>query len=154
MSRRRGLMFATDNRDASTPPNKICVTSTGASVQAPVDPRFGRCAYFLVTDGSHAEPQVFENTARGLGNGAGIQAAQTLANIGVTVVLTGDLGPNAFRVLRTTGIRAFRTSGGTVHQAIADFLAGRLTEIQGPTGPGHHGRGGFGPQWRERGGRP
>jgi predicted Fe-Mo cluster-binding NifX family protein len=147
-------MYGAGKSGASAPSQKICVTSAGASVQAPVDPRFGRCAYFVVTDGSQAEPEAFENTARSLGNGAGIQAAQTLANIGVTVVLTGDLGPNAFRVLRTTGIRAFRTSGGTVQQAIADFLAGRLAEIQGPTGPGHHGRGGFGPHGRERRGQP
>lgn len=133
---------------------KICVTSTGASVQAQVDPRFGRCAYFVIADGPQAEPKAFENTARSLGNGAGIQAAQTMANMGVTIVLTGDLGPNAFRVLRASGTRTFRTNGGTVEKAIADFYAGRLTEIEGPTGPGHHGRGGFGQQSRARSGRP
>jgi predicted Fe-Mo cluster-binding NifX family protein len=96
----------------------------------------------MVSNGPGAEFKAVENTARGLGNGAGIQAAQTLANMRIEVVLTGDLGPNAFRVLNATGIRAFRTNSGTVEQA--------ASEIEGPTGPGHHGGGGHGPRWQEQ----
>ncbi len=128
---------------------KICITSIGRSPNDQVDPRFGRCAYFLVSAGQDSEYVTFENAARGLGNGAGIQAAQSLANIGVTVVLTGDLGPNAFRVLAAAGIRTFRANGGTVEQAVADFSAQRLDEILGPTGPGHHGGRGFGPRGQD-----
>jgi len=129
--------------------DRICVTSTGASSRDAVDPRFGRCTYFMISDGAGAGFKAVENTARALGNGAGIQAAQSLANMSVTIVLTGDLGPNAFRVLREAGIKAFKTNGGSVEQALADYFSKRLEEMIGPTGPGHHGGRGFGPRWQD-----
>jgi len=144
------LMPVGEDRQVGSHDQRVCVTSTGASAKDAVDPRFGRCAYFMVSNGPGAEFKAVENTARGLGNGAGIQAAQTLANMGIEVVLTGDLGPNAFRVLNATGIRAFRTNDGTVEQAASEFFQGRLVEIEGPTGPGHHGGGGHGPRWQEQ----
>ncbi|HEX9906972.1 MAG TPA: NifB/NifX family molybdenum-iron cluster-binding protein [Thermoplasmata archaeon] len=146
-------MPASESRSENRRTEKVCVTSTGASAQDAVDPRFGRCAYFMILDSSGTDLKAVENAARGLGNGAGIQAAQMLANMGITTVLTGDLGPNAFRVLRATGIRTFRTRGGTVQEAVAEYFDGKLTEIDGPTGPGHHGGRGFGPRWQEGLGR-
>ena len=143
-------MPAGELHHANLHPDKVCVTSAGASANDAVDPRFGRCAYFMILNSPVTEPKAVENTARGLGNGAGIQAAQALANMDINVVLTGDLGPNAFRVLRATGIRAFRTNGGTVRQAVEDYFKGRLTEIEAPTGPGHHGGRGFGSRWQEQ----
>ena len=143
-------MPAGEGHQAASRDQRVCVTSTGASAKDAVDPRFGRCAYFMVSNGPGAEFKAVENTARELGNGAGIQAAQTLANMRIEVVLTGDLGPNAFRVLNATGIRAFRTNSGTVEQAASEFFQGRLVEIEGPTGPGHHGGGGHGPRWQEQ----
>ena len=143
-------MPAGEGHQAASRDQRVCVTSTGASAKDAVDPRFGRCAYFMVSDGPGAEFRAVENTARGLGNGAGIQAAQILVNMGIEVVLTGDLGPNAFRVLNATGIRAFRTNGGTVEMAASEFFEGRLVEIEGPTGPGHHGGMGHGPRWQEQ----
>jgi len=142
-------MPASESHQAGLRSEKVCVTSAGASAQDAVDPRFGRCAYFMISDGPRTNLKAVENTARALGNGAGIQAAQMLANMGITIVLTGDLGPNAFRVLRATGIRTFRTHGGTVQQAVADYFEAKLTEIDGPTGPGHHGGRGFGPRWQD-----
>lgn len=142
-------MTASASPQGSPVADRVCVTSTGASEQDAVDPRFGRCAYYMISDGPTTDMRAVENTARMLGNGAGIQAAQMLANMGITIVLTGDLGPNAFRVLRASGIRTFRTLGGTVQEAVADYLDGKLAEIDGPTGPGHHGGRGFGPRWQQ-----
>ncbi|MEM0343727.1 MAG: NifB/NifX family molybdenum-iron cluster-binding protein [Thermoplasmata archaeon] len=138
-------------RGSATPSavrERICVTSVGPSPDDLVDPRFGRCAYFLITEAEGENFRPVENTARGLGNGAGIQAAQTLANMAVDVVLTGDLGPNAFRVLSEGGIRAFRVDGVPVRKAVEEYLRGRLVSIDAPTTHGHHGRGGFGPRWK------
>ncbi|MGQ9588146.1 MAG: NifB/NifX family molybdenum-iron cluster-binding protein [Thermoplasmata archaeon] len=145
---REGVTPVREDRPIVSQSEKLVVTSTGPSSHDQVDPRFGRCAFFMILDGPEREFRPVENSARALGNGAGIQAAQALASMGVAVVLTGDLGPNAFRVLRAAGIRAFRTHGGTVQQAAADYFERRLTEIEGPTGPGHHGRRGFGPRWQ------
>jgi predicted Fe-Mo cluster-binding NifX family protein len=129
---------------------RVCVTSTGHTALDPVDPRFGRCPYFLIVDGLGSEFRVVENHARSLGNGAGIQAAQEVANLDVTAVITGDLGPNAFRVLSAAGIRAFRSSGGNANEVLSEYRAGRLNEITAPTGPGRHGMGGRGSGWMNR----
>lgn len=150
VSRRGELMPADEHHQHSSRSQRLCVTSTGSSAGDAVDPRFGRCAYFMVSSGPETEFRPVENTARGLGNGAGIQAAQTIANMGVEVVLTGDLGPNAFRVLRAAGIRAFRANGGTVEQAVSEFHNGMLSEIHGPTARGHQGGRGHGPRWQEQ----
>lgn len=106
----------------------------------------------MLVDGSGSEFKAVENNARGLGNGAGIQAAQMVANLDVTVVITGDLGPNAFRVLNAAGIRTYQSSGGAASDVLSQYRTGKLREISAPTGPGHHGRGGQGPRWMD--GRP
>lgn len=123
---------------------KICVTSTGSSPNDLVDPRFGRCAYFMIAENPMTAFKAVENDARGLGNGAGIQAAQTLARLGVEVLLTGDVGPNAFRVLSAASIRVFRAGNVSVRQAVAAYLDGQLQEISAPTTLGQHGGHGFG----------
>lgn len=141
------------NVDATqaTKHERICITSTGRTALDPVDPRFGRCSFFLIADVPKDGFDAVENQARSLGNGAGIQAAQEIANRGVTTVITGDLGPNAFRVLYAAGIRTFHTSGGDANQALSEYRQGKLSEITAPTGPGHHGMGGHGHGQMDRG---
>ncbi len=65
---------------------KICVTSTGPSLDAPVDPRFGRCQYFVIVDSETMEYEAMQNPSIGASGSAGIQAAQTVAGKGVGVV--------------------------------------------------------------------
>ncbi|HEX7391633.1 MAG TPA: NifB/NifX family molybdenum-iron cluster-binding protein [Thermoplasmata archaeon] len=120
---------------------RLAVSSTGSSTADAVDPRFGRCAYFVISDESSGRTEIVANTARALGNGAGIQAAQDLLNRGVTIVVTGDVGPNAYRTLSAAGIRVFRCTGTSVADAIRDFKLGKLVEVSRPTSPGHHGHG-------------
>ena len=44
---------------------KICVTSTGPSLDAPVDPRFGRCQYFMIVDSETMEYEAMQNPSIG-----------------------------------------------------------------------------------------
>jgi predicted Fe-Mo cluster-binding NifX family protein len=144
---RRGMRRVQGDSSSSSRGERVCITSTGHRGQDPVDPRFGRCAYFLIVDGPQGDFRAVENQARVLGNGAGIQAAQTIVNLDVKVLITGDLGPNAFRVLSASGIRTFRSLGGTAEQVLSEYRSGKLSMIEAPTGPGHHGRRGFGQGW-------
>jgi len=130
---------------------RVCITSTGHTASDPFDPRFGRCSFFLIVDGLENEFRAVENRARFLGNGAGIQAAQEIANLDVTVLLTGDLGPNAFRVVGAAGIRTYRAFGRNALEVLSEYRAGKLQEINAPTGPGHHGGGGRGQRWMGQG---
>ena len=105
---------------------KICVTSTGPTMDASVDPRFGRCQYFVFVDPETMEHEAMPNTGIGASSGAGIQAAQTIADKGVDVVITGQVGPNAIETLGATNISIVTGANGTVSDAIGQFKSGRL----------------------------
>jgi predicted Fe-Mo cluster-binding NifX family protein len=76
---------------------KICVSAAANSLDALIDPRFGRCPYFVIVDSENKQFEAIPNMASGAMGGAGIQAAQTIASKGVKVLITGSIGPNAFQ---------------------------------------------------------
>lgn len=121
---------------------KICLSSTGPNLDAQLDPRFGRCAYLLIVDTETMQFEAIPNMAAGATGGAGIQAAQTIANKGVTVVVTGNVGPNAFGALSAAGIEIVTGASGTILEAIDKFKQGQLQATNGPTVSGHLGMGG------------
>jgi predicted Fe-Mo cluster-binding NifX family protein len=120
---------------------KICVSASAGSLDANVDPRFGRCPYFVIVDPETMEFTVVSNDSSNAAHGAGIQAAQTVANMGVKLVLTGNVGPNAFSVLSATGIKIVTDASGSVRAAIEKYKSGQLKETANPTVGGHFGRG-------------
>jgi len=118
---------------------KICITSTGQDLSSPMSPRFGRCPYFLIVDAETQEVGVLENKGVQATRGAGVSAAQIIANSGCEVVITGNVGPNAFHVLNAAGIKIFvDASGKSCEQALKDYNDGDLEEAVGskPCGPG------------------
>ncbi len=121
---------------------KICLSSTAANLDAQLDPRFGRCAYLLIVDTETMQFEAIPNTAAGASGGAGIQASQTIANKGVKVVVTGNVGPNAFGALTAAGIEIVTGASGTIREAIEQFTQGKLQTTNGPTVSGHLGMGG------------
>lgn len=121
---------------------KIVVSATSDDLDAQIDPRFGRCQYFVIVDTETMSFEALPNTAAGATGGAGIQAARMVANKGVQAVLTGSVGPNAFQVLSITGIRIVTGVQGTVREAVEKFKRGQLREIIAPTAPMGFGMGG------------
>jgi predicted Fe-Mo cluster-binding NifX family protein len=108
---------------------KIAIASLGKTLESQVDPRFGRCPYFLIIDSETEEFEVLENTAGEVGRGAGISAAQLIVNRGVSTIIAGNFGPNAFNVLRASGIKIFAgVSGMTIKMAIKGYKDGKLKE--------------------------
>jgi len=112
---------------------KICITSSGQSVEDAIDPRFGRCQYFILVDTESMQLEAIQNPAISAGGGAGIQAAQLVAEKGAEVVLTGNVGPNAFETLHAAGIDVITGVRGAVSDAIESFKRGSLKPVQGPT---------------------
>jgi predicted Fe-Mo cluster-binding NifX family protein len=107
---------------------KLAVTSQGKQLDSPVDPRFGRARYFLVIDTEADTVTVADNSQNlNAAQGAGIQAGRNVAQLGVSAVLTGHVGPKAFTTLEAAGIAVYTGAGGTVAEAIAQFKAGELT---------------------------
>lgn len=120
---------------------KIAVSSSGPTLDGSVDARFGRCAYFLVIDSDTLEFEPIQNPNIALGHGAGIQSAQLLANKGVTVVLTGNCGPNAFQTFGAAGIQVITGVTGQVREAVRMYKSGGMTSASGPNVQGHFGTG-------------
>ncbi len=119
---------------------KIAVTAmSGDGLDSQVDSRFGRARYFIVYDTESEEVVSIDNSLNvNAQQGAGIQAAESIANSGATVLLTGHCGPNAFKTLSTAGIKVVIGASGTVKEAIDDYLSGKLKEAEGADVEGHH----------------
>ncbi|RLI17791.1 dinitrogenase iron-molybdenum cofactor biosynthesis protein [Candidatus Bathyarchaeota archaeon] len=120
---------------------KICVSASTNSLEAPVDPRFGRCPYFMIVDSETLQFEAVPNMASGAMSGAGIQAAQTIASRGVKVLITGHVGPNAFQALSAAGLKIVTGVSGTVRDVIERYKRGELKETGAPTVGGHFGMG-------------
>lgn len=123
---------------------KIAITSAAADLDAQMDPRFGRAQYLLIVDTESLEFEAVENPNIAAGGGAGIQTSQMIANKGAEAVLTGNCGPNAYQTLSAAGMKVYVGLSGPVRQALEAFKRGELAPIEGPSVPGHFGRGGMG----------
>lgn len=123
---------------------KICITATSASLDAQIDPRFGRCAYFIFIESETMQFEAVPNTAVSASGGAGIQAAQAIANKGAKLLITGNVGPKAFNALSAAGIEIMIGAFGSVREAVEKFKKGELGKASSPTVGGHFGLGGRG----------
>ena len=122
---------------------KIAITTSGQDLQAPVDPRFGRAKSFLLYDTEAGEWSILDNAQNvAAAQGAGIQAAATIANAGAQAVLTGNCGPRAFATLAAAKVQVYAGVTGTVQEAIEAFQAGRLQAANEATVGAHFGTGG------------
>ena len=121
---------------------KIAVTADAPSLDAVVDPRFGRCACFVVVETETMDFEGVENLNVALGGGAGIQSARLMSEKGVTFVLTGNCGPNAHQTLAATGIGVIIGCSGAVRDVVEQFKAGQLSAAGEPNVAGKFGLGG------------
>ncbi|MEJ2567737.1 MAG: NifB/NifX family molybdenum-iron cluster-binding protein [candidate division WOR-3 bacterium] len=112
---------------------KICITSQGDNFTAEVDPRFGRAFYFLFVDTDNMKSEAIQNPYMQAGGGAGIQAAQFVANKDIEAVITGNIGPNAFQVLKEAGLSIISGVSGNVKAAIEKYKKGELKSAENPT---------------------
>jgi len=118
---------------------KIAVTSTGPTLDDNVEARFGRCPYFLIIDTDTMQYETIENPNIAIGGGAGIQSAQLMSEKGVTTVLTGNCGPNAFSVFGQAGIQVIVGVSGPVRNAVEQFKAAAFSSASGPSVASHFG---------------
>ena len=107
---------------------KVTVSAVSGSLDAQVDPRFGRGQYFVIVDSDSMTFEALPNASRTAPRGAGIQAVQTIANKGAKVVLTGNVGPNAYQAFSAAGIQMITGVSGTVREAVEKFKRGQLRQ--------------------------
>ena len=118
---------------------KVCITSQGSTLESKIDPRFGRCAWFLIVDTETMEFEALENAQAQTAGGAGIQSVQLMAEKDIKAVLTGNTGPNAFQTLNAAGIQIVTGVSGTVLEAVEKFKKGEFKTTEKPTVDSHFG---------------
>jgi predicted Fe-Mo cluster-binding NifX family protein len=119
---------------------KIAISSKGSNLEAEVDPRFGRAAFFILIDPETMNYETLENKQNlNLPQGAGIQASQTIVEGGAKVLLTGNCGPKAFQVLQAAGVKVAVGMSGTVKEVVSRFKQGKMDFAQTPNVEGHWG---------------
>ncbi|MFC1944535.1 NifB/NifX family molybdenum-iron cluster-binding protein [Chloroflexota bacterium] len=123
---------------------KIAISATGPALDAEVDPRFGRCRYFIIVDPQTMEFEAVENSSTMASGGAGIASAQVVADKGAEVVLTGNCGPNAYQALTAAGVQVMTGVDGKVQDAIEEYKKGQFQAASQPSVGAHSGMGGSG----------
>jgi predicted Fe-Mo cluster-binding NifX family protein len=135
---------------------KIAVSSKGMSADSDVDPRFGRSTGFVLLDTETEESGYLDNSARRtLSTGTGVQTAKRIVENGTEVLITGQMGPKAARVLKKSGVKIYGCTGGTVREAVRALEQKQLKELGDDAirpGPGKMGGRGMGGGGRGRGG--
>jgi predicted Fe-Mo cluster-binding NifX family protein len=118
---------------------KICITSKGTSLDSEVDPRFGRCAYFIILDIESMKHEIIENSNAQTSGGAGIQSGQLVSEKNVEAVLTGNVGPNAYDTLSAAKIKIITGVSGIIKDAIEKYKNGEFNTVDNPTVDSHFG---------------
>jgi predicted Fe-Mo cluster-binding NifX family protein len=113
---------------------KVGIPATDQTLTATVDPRFGRCKHFVIVDTDTMEFYAIPNAGGKAGEGAGIQAAQTLKNEDVEAVIGANFGPNAFMTLQYAGFTVYKGEG-TVSHVVELFKKGELNQLHGSNVP-------------------
>lgn len=123
---------------------KIAISAAGPNAEAEVDPRFGRCRYFVIADTETDSFETVDNAGALAGGGAGISAAQAVVRIGVEAVLTGNCGPNAHKVFSAAGIKVITGVSGKIKDAVDGYKLGKYSASEEANVPDHYGMGGTG----------
>ena len=117
---------------------KIAITAQGKELSSEIDLRFGRAKWLILIDTESGDFQAHDNAVNlNAAQGAGIQTGQNIANLGVEAVITGNVGPNAFKTLNAANIKIFLAKKQTVQEAIDLFKAGELKEVDQANVEGH-----------------
>jgi predicted Fe-Mo cluster-binding NifX family protein len=117
---------------------KIAITAASNELSSLVDGRFGRAKWFILFDTTDGAWQAFSNEQNlQAAQGAGIQAAQRVVELGVEAVVTGHVGPKAFKTLKAAGIHILLCQAGTVQEAMDQMKQGLLRETAEADVEGH-----------------
>lgn len=117
---------------------KIAITCQSEGMNSPVDPRFGRASGFMIIDTESGESAFADNAQNlSLPQGAGIQAAQNVAQTGAKAVITGHVGPKAFMALNKGDIAIYLGADGTVQEMFDAYKAGKLAAADSADKDGH-----------------
>lgn len=93
-----------------------------------IDSHFGHCEYFTVITTNDSEILSREIVTSPAGCGCKSNIAQTLSDMGVSLMLAGNMGDGAVNVLNHAGIRVIRGCSGNVEDVALAWLAGEVSD--------------------------
>ncbi|MEG1779017.1 MAG: NifB/NifX family molybdenum-iron cluster-binding protein [Oscillospiraceae bacterium] len=111
---------------------KIAIPVDEKDIGSAVCISFGRTPYFLFYNTVTKETVFFDNSAISAQGGAGIKAAQKIADEKSDALLTVRCGENAAAVLNEAQVKIYKTKFATAKENIDAFEDGKLdilTEI-------------------------
>ncbi len=99
------------------------------SSQNKIDEHFGHCEQFAVYT-IDASKKITATEIVPSPNGCGCKSniASVLAEMGVTMVLAGNMGQGAVNVLNASGITVVRGCSGNTETVTQDWLAGKIQD--------------------------
>ena len=83
---------------------KIAITSSGNSMDASIDNRFGRCSYFAFYDTETLDIEFIPNPNKDCSDGAGPASVQFVASNDVDKVVSGEFGMKIKSLLESLNI--------------------------------------------------
>lgn len=100
------------------------------SRESKIDDHFGHCEYFTVYTVDTTTKEIIESQTVPSPAGCGCKSniATTLADMGVKVMLAGNMGEGAVRVLNNSGIEVLRGCSGDVKTTALNWLEGSLVD--------------------------
>ena len=111
---------------------KIAISSMDKTIDGGVSDVFGRCPYFIIAeikDQKIEKTEVVENKSTDQMSGAGISAAQLMAEKNVNAVITGNVGPRALDVLKQFNIESYY-GNGPIKEVLQEFIYGKLKKLE------------------------
>ena len=120
---------------------KIGIPADGNTLDAKVDERYARAPYLLIVDSETLEFEAMENKNVNKTQGAGTGTSRDLIKAGADVIISLNVGPNAWDVLKEFEVKVYKAQKGmTVREAVEAFKRGELEEIKEPSQhpEGHH----------------
>jgi predicted Fe-Mo cluster-binding NifX family protein len=110
---------------------RVGISATRGDLNSKVDDRFGRCPWFLVVDSDSLEFEAVENRHAEEGMGAGMGAAKDLIDARIDAVISGQVGPKAYEVLKAGNIDVFLVSDDvTAKDALGRLKRGELRKME------------------------
>lgn len=117
---------------------RIAIPVDEKKLESSVCPSFGRAPYFLFYNTVTKEEYFLDNSAVASQGGAGVRAAQVIADQGVQALLTPRCGQNAQDVLNKAEVFIYKTTPGNARENIEAFLDEKLAVLN-EFHPGFHG---------------
>ncbi|MBN1970435.1 MAG: dinitrogenase iron-molybdenum cofactor biosynthesis protein [Candidatus Delongbacteria bacterium] len=107
---------------------KIAFTVNESKESTLFDKRFGRAGAIAIYDTENKKIEFHNNLQnQNAAQGAGIQAAQNIIDLGVSALVTGNCGPKAFKVLSQSNIIIYNCNSNSLIEAIEEYSTGKLS---------------------------